>query len=95
VLAFSRILNDEEILIVANANGAQGVSLEVILDANLNPPNAQLQVLYSNKPGATGPSAVRQTGLVTVHEVDGSTGNGPLNVIRVTLQPYEVQILGK
>jgi hypothetical protein len=52
-------------------------------------------VLYSNKPGATGPSPVRQTGLVTVSEVDGSTGNGPLNVIRVTLQPYEVQILGK
>jgi glycosidase len=95
VLAFSRILNDEEIVIVANAGGAQGVSLDVIVDANLNPPNAQHRVLYSNKPGATGPSPVRQTGLVTVSEVDGSTGNGPLNVIRVTLQPYEVQILGK
>jgi hypothetical protein len=30
---------------------------------------------------------------VTVAEVDGSTGNGPLNAIRVTLQPMELQIL--
>jgi hypothetical protein len=37
---------------------------------------------------------VRQTGNVIVHEVDGATGNGPLHVLRATLQPMEVQILG-
>ena len=30
---------------------------------------------------------------VTVAEVDGTTGSGPLNTTRVTLLPMEVQIL--
>jgi hypothetical protein len=29
---------------------------------------------------------------VTVQEVDGTIGTGPLHVVRVTLQPMEVQI---
>jgi hypothetical protein len=30
-----------------------------------------------------------------VAETDGSTGIGPLNCVQVTLQPMEVQIIGK
>jgi hypothetical protein len=30
---------------------------------------------------------------VTVAEVDGTTGSGPINTARVTLLPMEVQIL--
>jgi hypothetical protein len=32
-------------------------------------------------------------GTVTVHEVDGTTTSGPANVVKVTLQPMEAQIL--
>jgi glycosidase len=95
VLAFSRILNDEETVIVANADGKFGASLDIIVDARLNEPNTQYRVLYSNKATPAAPSAVRQTGTVTVHEVDAGIGNGPLQIIHVVLQPYEVQILGR
>jgi hypothetical protein len=65
------------------------------VDARLNQPNTQYRVLYSNKATPAAPSAVRQTGTVTVQEVDGGIGNGPLQIIRVVLRPYEVQILGR
>jgi len=95
VLAFSRILNDEETVIVANTNGAQGEPLDVIVDMQLNEVATQYQVLYSNKANPTKPTPVQQTGAVTVNEVDGGIGNGPVRTIRVTLQSYEVQILGR
>jgi len=43
------------------------------------------------------PSAVisHAAGTVQVQEVYGSTGTGPLNTIRVTLGPMEVQILAQ
>jgi glycosidase len=93
VLAFSRILNDEETVIVANTNGAQGESLDVIVDTQLNEVATKYQVLYSNKANPTPPTPVKETGAVTVNEVGGAIGNGPARIIRVTLQPYEVQIL--
>ena len=95
VLAFSRILNDEETVIVANTNGAQGVSLDVIVDMQLNEVATQYQVLYSNTANPTPPTPVQQTEAVTVNEAGGGIGNGPVRTIRVTLQSYEVQILGR
>ena len=68
----------------------------MIVDGALNADGAAYMVLYSNKPAPTPPSPVnRVTSSVTVNEVDGSTGHGPLSVIRVTLGPMEVQILGR
>ena len=95
VLAFSRILNDEEVLVVANCNLQQSQSLDAILEIQLSEVGARYAVLYSNKPDAITPSPVRQTGPVVVNEVDGSVGHGPLHVVRVTLAPCEVQILGR
>jgi glycosidase len=48
VIAFSRILNDRELLVVANTNIAQGESLFVEIDRQLNPDGRTPQVLYSN-----------------------------------------------
>jgi len=95
VLAFSRILNDEETVIVANTNGAQVEPLDVIVDEQLNEVATQYQVLYSNKANPTIPTPVQQMGAVTVNEVEGGIGNGPVRGVRVILQPYEVQILGR
>ncbi|HMD49495.1 MAG TPA: hypothetical protein VKG79_10370, partial [Bryobacteraceae bacterium] len=96
VLAFSRILMDQEIVIVANTNTAAPCTISVIVDNTLNNPRDQLRVLYSNKqqPQAPGPVQQQAAGTVQVQETDGSTGTGPLNSIRVTLAPLEVQILG-
>jgi glycosidase len=93
VLAWSRILNDSEVVLVANTNTTQGASVDVIVEISLSAPGAQWRVLYSNCSTATPPTPVQTLQQVTVAEVDGSTGIGPLNAIRVTLQPMELQIL--
>ena len=96
-LAFSRILLDQEIVVVANTDTANSCAVDVIVDATLNNIGDQYRVLYSNKAQSQAPAAVQQkpSGSVTVHEVDGSTGAGPLKSIHVTLAPLEVQILGR
>jgi glycosidase len=93
VLAWSRILNDQEVLIVANAKTAQSQSVDVILEIKLSKPGDNLRVLYSNKSAPTAPAPVQTLSHVTVAEVDGTLGTGPVNTVRVTLQPMEAQIL--
>ena len=96
-LAFSRILMDQEIVVVANTDTVNPCVVYVIVDITLNNPGDQLRVLYSNKPQPQAPGAILQlaAGAVTVQETDGTTGTGPLNCVQVTLAPLEVQILGR
>jgi len=93
VLAFSRILNDEEILVVANPNVAEGISVDVIVDMQLNRPGAQFEMLYSNKGTSTMPSPVHEIRAATVQEVDGSIVCHSVQAVRVALQPCEAQLL--
>jgi glycosidase len=93
VLAVSRILNDQEVILVANTSTHQSQSVDVILEILLSKENTNYRILYCNQSSPEAPRSVRKTGAVTVHEVDGSIGNGPLHVIHVTLRPLEVQIL--
>jgi glycosidase len=93
VLAFSRILNDQEVLTVANFNTTSTQTVSVIIDASLSTPGDHFAVLYSNQAAPTPPSAVTQLANVTVNEVDGSQGSGPINIVVVTLRPMETQIL--
>lgn len=96
-LAFSRILMDQEIVIVANTDTVNPTAVYVIVDNTLNNPGDQFRILYSNKVVPQPPAAVVQLGAgsVQVQETDGSTGSGPLNCMLVTLAPLEVQILGR
>jgi glycosidase len=96
VLAFSRILMDQEVLIVANTDAANPCNVDVIVDIILNQPGEQFRILYSNKANPQSPGVVRQlpANSVTVQETDGTTGTGPLNCIRIKLAPLEVHILG-
>ncbi|HEY2665673.1 MAG TPA: alpha-amylase family glycosyl hydrolase [Actinomycetota bacterium] len=93
VLAYSRILNEDEVLVVANTSTSQPEPLRVIVDGTLHDAGSTFHVLYSSNLEPTPPAAVEQTGAVTVQEVDGTTGHGPLKVLPVTLQPMEVQVL--
>ena len=95
VLAFSRILADDEVLTVANTDPSQSHSLDIIVDSTLNTVGITYRVLYSNKNDPLMPGPVKQTGPVTVNEVDGTIGHGPLHVVTVTVKPLEVQILGR
>ena len=93
VLAFSRILNDAEVVVIANTNKTAPVSVDVIVDDALNPVCKEMKVLYSNKSRPSNPQTVVARSNVLVQEVDGSTGTGPLRTVRISLQPTEVQIL--
>jgi glycosidase len=97
VLAWSRILNDDEILIVANCNTETTWNGEVIVDFSLNPAGSVYDVLFSNQ--SAGGSAVsggvkeRAGGSIAIHEVDGRLTSGPARTLPVTLEPMEFQIL--
>jgi len=96
VLAFSRILNDREVVIVANANTGQDWTGEVIVDRDLNPVGAGYQLLFSNKPApapAPTPVADKPAGSVEIHEVDGAVTTGPARTLPLTVRPMEAQIL--
>ena len=95
VVAFSRVLNDQEVVFVANTNTSQKSDLDVIVEITLSAEGDQFEVLYSNQPAPTKPETVRAAtaGTVSVSEVDGSTASGPLHAVRVHLRPMEAQIL--
>ena len=95
VLAFSRILNDEEVVVVANTNPTQAQTLDVIVEITLSAGGDPFSILYSNLANPLAPQAVRVVpqGAATVNEIDGSVGHGPLHVVQVSLRPMEVQIL--
>lgn len=97
VLAFSRILNDQEVVVVANTNTEPklSVSLFVTVDYNLNSKNPTYKVVYTNKSKSTPPYRVEEKQGVTIREVDGKINNGSIHTLKVTLQPMEVQILAK
>jgi glycosidase len=97
ILAFSRILMDQEVVVAANCSTTDARSFDVIVDGTLNQAGDAYQVRYSNKSPFQTPGPVQQkaAGTVTVQEVNGGTGIGPLSTIHVTLEPNEVQILSR
>lgn len=97
ILAFSRILMDRELVVVANCSPADTRTFDVIVDSTLNRPADGFRVRYSNKTAfqIPGPVEDKKAGSVSVNEPNGGFGNGPLRSIRVTLDPLEVQILSR
>jgi glycosidase len=97
ILAFSRILMDQEVVIAANCSTSDTRSFDVIVDDTLNKPADQFNVRYSNKSNFQNPAAVQSkpAGSVSVQEVDGGTGTGPLCSVHISLAPLEVQILSR
>jgi glycosidase len=97
ILSFSRILSDQEVLIVANTSTQDAWAGAVLVDEALNPIGKQFRVLYSNKEHfeAPGPVVERPAGSVEVTEIDGGVSRGPVHIISVNLRPMEIQILGR
>lgn len=99
VLAFSRILNDQEILVAANCNTDAVWRGDVIVDFSLNPVGSIYEILFTNKTGGPGhapePVTERTKGSVEIHEVNGSVTNGPVRALGLTLREMEFQILRK
>ncbi len=97
VLAFSRILSDQEVIVIANTNAQSGWQGEALVDFAINPVGSIYHVLYSNKssPAAPEPVSEKSMGSVEIREVDGAVTHGPTRVLRLKLQPMEIQILEK
>lgn len=96
VLAFSRILNDQEVLVLVNTSTQDEFQGCVLVDWFLNKVGDQLRVLNSPAASAPGPVEIVHSGpMVEIHEVDGRVTNGPARMISVRLKPMEVQILAK
>jgi glycosidase len=96
ILSFSRILNDREIVILANAS-TNTRSVHVVIDQQLSTPGEAFRVLYSTQPRPISPQPVklRMAGAVEVQETDGSIGRGPLHTTLITLGPQEAQIVAR
>jgi len=92
VLAFSRILNNREVLVVANATQGDFRG-HVLVDSSINKDGDQFRVLNDSATSAPGPVESR-SGL-EIHEIDGGVTTGPARMIRASLRPMEVQILAK
>lgn len=97
VLAFSRVLSTQEIVILANTHVEEGWSGTVIVDYALNPEGTAYQVLFSNKAQASPPGRVqhRSEDSLVLHDSSGHHKEKPIRVLPVTLAPMEIQILGK
>ena len=93
VVGYSRILSDEEVLLLANTNPAMSQNLYVVVDGSLNEAGKQMVVKYSNLTTPTPSEPLRLFDRVSVAEADGTHGTGPVMTCRVTLRPLEVQIL--
>ena len=94
VLAWSRILSDEEVTVVANTSTTATIDIDVIVDASVTAAGGTCPLLYSNKPSPAAPGAVRDVPGATVVQADGSLQVGTARVVHVSLEPMEVQILG-
>ena len=91
VLAFSRILNDREVVIIANTNTQGRFKGYVLVDFYINRDGERFHAL--NSPNGPPPEPVETRSGLEIHEIDGGISSGPARMIGVNLQPMEVQIL--
>jgi len=91
IIAFSRVLSNREVVIIANTNGSQGFTGDVLVDIDINRANTTLNIAYSNKQ-KTG----SQTTKIAPGTVYSGGSPGPTALVAslpVSLDAWEVQIL--
>ena len=91
VMAFSRILNNREIVVVANVNTQGPFEGYVLVDFHLHEDGARFRVV--NEPDALALAPVETRSGLEIREPDGRRTEGPARMIKVRLRPMEVQFL--
>jgi glycosidase len=94
VLAFSRILNNREVIVVANTGTQTNFQGHVLIDFFIHEDGEQFRVLNDSGAAAT-PGLVETRAGLEIREIDGGVTTGPARMIRTSLSPMEVQILAK
>ena len=90
IVAFSRILVDQEVLVIANT-GAQDFTGSVILDRDINASPRQMKVAYSNL-GTTRTTAIRRIANANFYN-NGQMSTGPAAALDVVVKAGEVQVI--
>jgi glycosidase len=92
VLAYSRIHNEKEIVVVANTDTLRAWQGEVIVDIGLNVIGSRYEILYSNSNGAFTPPTLicKPPGDMCIN---GERTTGSVSVLRVHLGPGDMQII--
>lgn len=80
LMAFSRILNDREILIIANTSTIQTTTVHVVVDIHLNPAGRIWSILFTSEPNPVAPGPTES--------------HGVFRTVQVSLNPMEAQVLG-
>ncbi len=92
VIAYSRVLYESEVVVIANTNTELPFIGHVIVDLDLNRQASPFQVLYSNK-GKQGQAPVTP-GTCNFWDRNVLKGRGTAAKLSVELQPMEALILG-
>lgn len=92
IVAFSRILSDREVLVVANTSTTETFRGFVLVDPTLHVFRREMQVAYSNT-GRTGVGRVDTTAQARFFDGSRLTGVAPAAFLFVELPPLECQIL--
>jgi glycosidase len=96
VLAFSRILNDAEVLVIVNTQTDRHFQGFVNVDFSLNPPETSWRIIYSNLNTARTAHIIEKSeGAVMIRGIDGKISSGPLRIVSVEMKPMEIQLLGR
>lgn len=95
LIAWSRILDDEEALCVLNANGQDERGARILVDADLNPPGTVLTVMLNTAQAA---ERAAGPGFIGLHPVGGTvrvarTGDGKAYVEIERIAPSEALVL--
>lgn len=94
ILAYSRLLSNEEIVIVANTSVSSTWEGDVLIDYDLHARTQYFDLLYSNHTAALEIPVVDKTRQKsTVQMEDGSITTGRTRVVHLKMNPMEIQIL--
>jgi glycosidase len=93
IIAFSRILNDSEVIVSANTNTDNPFSGWVLIDARINTDATPYKVAYSNHNTVGHGTPV--SGESTFYDRDGNASQGWARRIFVRLAPMEIQVLSR
>jgi glycosidase len=96
ILAYSRLLSDEEILIVANTSVSSVWEGDVLVDFDLNAHTQFFDLLYCNHEATMEVPVKNNAGQKSsVQMENGTLSTGPTRTVRLKMNPMEIQILRK
>jgi hypothetical protein len=95
VISFSRILGDQEGLVLANTSATEAFQGHVQIDRVVNHRVPQFNLILSNLGGGSTVVPVRKIPNAVFWDGSERKGSGPTASVEVDLQPMEFQILAQ